>query len=168
MKRGKPLKRTPLKRGDSKLQSKKPLNKRSQKMKDKYVERRKIVSEMLKSEKCSACVIFHVYDGYSRMPDNPSIPHEPRFGVCHVRKTQDVHEIVNRSQGGSILDPDNLLAVCRPCHRRITENPIEAQAVGLHLPRWLNTKAGLSEARRIRITLINGKMTQGFWENDQK
>lgn len=168
MKRGKPLKRTPLKRGESKLKSKTPINKRSKKMKDKYVERRKVVEQMLQSQKCSACVVYHVYDGYMRLPDPKSAFSAPKLGVCHVRKTQDVHEIVNRSQGGDILDKSNLLAVCRPCHRRITENPLEAEMVGLHLPRWLNTPAGLAEAKRIRINFINGKFTEPFWVGDDE
>ena len=65
MKRGKPLKRTPLKRGDkelkktplkrgssqlkstSRLNSSKPLSKRSEKMKKTYVQRRKLVKDRL-------------------------------------------------------------------------------------------------------------------------
>ena len=59
MKRGKPLKRTPLKRGDkqlkrtplnrgeSTLKSNTPLNKQSKKMSATYVKRRKLVKDRL-------------------------------------------------------------------------------------------------------------------------
>jgi hypothetical protein len=48
----------------------------------------------------------------------------------------DIHELVRRSQGGSILDEDNLLAVCRPCHRRIGDNPQLAFDLGLARHSW--------------------------------
>jgi 5-methylcytosine-specific restriction endonuclease McrA len=33
----------------------------------------------------------------------------------------DVHELTRRSHGGSITDPANCVALCRACHRAITE-----------------------------------------------
>jgi len=35
----------------------------------------------------------------------------------------DVHEIKTRARGGSIVDPENVLALCRRCHVWITEHP---------------------------------------------
>lgn len=48
----------------------------------------------------------------------------------------DVHELIRRSQGGSILDIDNLLAVCRPCHQRIGNHPSLAFELGLSKHGW--------------------------------
>jgi len=44
---------------------------------------------------------------------------------------QDFHEILARSQGGSITDPENILHVCRPCHDWITAHMNEARKLGL-------------------------------------
>jgi hypothetical protein len=50
----------------------------------------------------------------------------------------DVHEIIPRGVGGKIVDDnwDNFLAVCRYCHRQITDNPSEAQERGLRKWSW--------------------------------
>jgi hypothetical protein len=53
--------------------------------------------------------------------------------VCTGR-AQDGHELLRRSQGGSITDPNNVVGVCRPCHGWIGEHP--AQAVARGLARW--------------------------------
>ena len=42
----------------------------------------------------------------------------------------DVHEIKTRARGGSIIDPENVLALCRNCHTFITENPSWALETG--------------------------------------
>lgn len=54
-------------------------------------------------------------------------------GVCRG-VADDVHEPLTRARGGSILDPANALAVCRPCHDWIHANPAEATALGLLRP----------------------------------
>lgn len=158
MKRGKPLKRTPLKPGKSKLQQRTPLKYRSKKTEEKYIERRDIVSEMLKeTPKCKACIIFKVYDN-----DNA------HSCIVVQRPTQDVHELINRSQGGSILDYKNLIAVCRSCHSRITTNPKEAETLGLHLESWCNTEKHFMESLRVRESWISGKPTFPFWMVDNE
>jgi 5-methylcytosine-specific restriction endonuclease McrA len=43
---------------------------------------------------------------------------------------QDMHEILSRARGGSIIDPANILLVCRRCHSWITENPNIAAEIG--------------------------------------
>ena len=128
MKRKKPLKRTELKRGaplkarsslkpKKRLSSSAPLKKRSKKQDELYEKRRPFVAEMLsKHPWCQACPVFAEHDGkvvYTRRP------------------SRDVHELVRRSQGGSIIDERNCIAVCRPCHRRIGENPELAFTLGL-------------------------------------
>ena len=39
-----------------------------------------------------------------------------RCQACALRTRLDVHHVVKRAQGGSDLDPDNLVALCRACH----------------------------------------------------
>lgn len=109
MKRGKPLKRT-------------PLAKRSKKMQDKYKERIPLVKRLLKERPwCEACPVFASYDN---------------LAVYIRRPSRDIHELKRRSQGGSILDEKNLLAVCRECHRRIGEHPQLAFDLGLAIHGW--------------------------------
>ena len=152
MKRGKPLRRTPLKRGDSQLK-RTPLKQRSKKMQDKYIDRRALVIDLLgKHPFCEACVIFAVKDD--------------KNGAVAVNYSMDIHELINRSQGGSILERNNLLAVCRPCHTRITINPKEAELLGLHLESWCNTDQHLDEAKRVRNDWKNGTAPEPYWFSD--
>ena len=49
---------------------------------------------------------------------------------CNKNFSQDIHELKSRARGGSITDPKNCVAVCRPCHIWITTNPKEAAQLG--------------------------------------
>jgi 5-methylcytosine-specific restriction endonuclease McrA len=70
---------------------------------------------------CQACKVFAQHDEK----------------VTFIQKNStDVHEIIRRSQGGSILDGDNVLAVCRPCHTRIGNYPQLAFDLGLAKHGW--------------------------------
>jgi hypothetical protein len=115
MKRGKPLKRTgSLKRT--------PLAKRSKKTEKVYEVRRPLVKRLLAERPwCEACPVFAQHDGLIAYKRNPSV---------------DIHELKRRSQGGSILEESNLLAVCRQCHRRIGEQPQLAFDLGLSRHGW--------------------------------
>ena len=99
------MKRSPLKRTGR-------LNPRSKKRKDLYERkggRKDFVIEMLRRfPKCQA-----------------NIP-----AIC-LGRSVDIHELLARSQGGSILDEENCIAVCRRCHEWIGNNPREATAIGL-------------------------------------
>lgn len=100
----------------------KPLNKRSKKMQSAYNERRPFVEKILKERPlCEACRVFAVYDNKATFNNHMS---------------HDVHEIIRRSQGGSILDETNVLAVCRPCHIRIGNYPQLAFDLGLAKHGW--------------------------------
>jgi 5-methylcytosine-specific restriction endonuclease McrA len=135
----KPLKRTPLERrtplkarstlkakkkleAKKELRPKKRINPRSKKQEKLYEKRRPFVAKMLADHPwCVACPAFAAHDGkvsYRR------------------RHSTDVHELVRRSQGGSILDEANCIAVCRPCHTRIGENPQLAFDLGLAKRGW--------------------------------
>lgn len=70
---------------------------------------------------CEACPVFAEYD---------------KKVVYSRQRSVDVHELIRRSQGGSILDEKNLLAVCRPCHQRIGNNPQLAFDLGLARHNW--------------------------------
>lgn len=95
---------------------------RSNKKSKEYVERRKVVGEMLERFPfCQACPVFAEYDQK----------------VTYVRnRSVDVHELKRRSQGGSIVDKENLLCVCRPCHNRIGNFPQLAFDLGLSIHGW--------------------------------
>jgi 5-methylcytosine-specific restriction endonuclease McrA len=51
-------------------------------------------------------------------------------GICSG-DYEDVHELVMRSAGGSIIDPANCIAVCRRCHDWIHLHKSEAFDLGL-------------------------------------
>lgn len=48
----------------------------------------------------------------------------------------DVHEVITRARGGSILEPDNVKALCRKHHDWIHAHPEDATALGLLAPSW--------------------------------
>jgi 5-methylcytosine-specific restriction endonuclease McrA len=135
LERKKPLQqKTPLK-AKKKLQSKtglkqkkpikpssRPIAHRSKKMEEKYVDRRKLVKKVLTERPgCQACPVFAQHDG---------------LVVYRINQSTDVHELVRRSQGGSILDEENVLAVCRKCHTRIGEYPELSFNLGLAKHSW--------------------------------
>jgi 5-methylcytosine-specific restriction endonuclease McrA len=112
MKKGKPLKRTPLAH-------------RSKKMIDTYKERIPLVKKLLSERPwCEACPVFAEHD---------------QLAVYIRRPSVDVHEIKRRSQGGSILDEKNLMTVCRQCHQRIGNYPQLAFDLGLAIHGWEET-----------------------------
>lgn len=43
----------------------------------------------------------------------------------------DVHEKMTRASGGSILDEDNCITICRRCHGWVHEHRTEAMSLGL-------------------------------------
>jgi hypothetical protein len=51
----------------------------------------------------------------------------PRCG----NRAEDLHEIVRRSQGGSITDETNTIPVCRPCNSALADGPAWGYKAGL-------------------------------------
>jgi hypothetical protein len=99
-----------------------PLRKRSKKKEAEYRLRRPFVADMLdRFPWCYACKVFAGHDGVAIFTQN---------------RACDVHELVRRSQGGSILDEDNCVTVCRPCHTRIGNYPQLAFDLGLAKHGW--------------------------------
>lgn len=78
---------------------------RSKKREAQYRQRRRIVAELLEAR--------------------------PVCERCHRAASTDVHEVIRRSQWrDGILELGNLRALCRPCHRWVTENPAAAVESG--------------------------------------
>jgi hypothetical protein len=48
----------------------------------------------------------------------------------------EVHELLLRSRGGSIVDDDNVAALCHCCHAWTTTEPRLATMAGLQRSRW--------------------------------
>ena len=95
---------------------------RSKKKEEEYKIRRPLVARLLNEKPwCEACPKFAEHDKVSTYNRN---------------KSSDVHEIVRRSQGGSILEESNLMCVCRPCHMRIGNDPQLAFDLGLAKHGW--------------------------------
>jgi len=148
------MKRSPLKRGSSQLK-RSPLKPRSDKMAERYVDRRELVKRLLKERPyCEACMVWAGHDAVKGLLKST---------VVRQKKSVDIHELVNRSQGGSILDERNLLAVCRQCHTRITTEPTVGETLGLHLESWCNTPPHFMEAARLRRDWKNAIVTEPYW-----
>lgn len=96
---------------------------RSKKKEAEYRLRRPLVQRLLEERPwCEACPIFAQHDGV--------------MGMYHRFPSVDIHELIRRSQGGSILDEENLMAVCRSCHNRIGNHPALAFELGLAKHGW--------------------------------
>ena len=83
----------------------KPIPKRSKKMEAKYVERRKLVARLLEER--------------------------PVCQKCLAARSTEIHEVLTRARGGSILEEDNCLALCHECHSWVTDHPKLATEAGL-------------------------------------
>lgn len=55
---------------------------------------------------------------------------DPTYTDCALVSC-DLHEPLTRARGGSVLDPENTVAVCRPCHDWIHNHPAQATEIGL-------------------------------------
>jgi 5-methylcytosine-specific restriction endonuclease McrA len=59
---------------------------------------------------------------------------------CGSARSTEVHELLSRARGGSILDPSNCVTLCHACHSEVTQNPKTATAEGWLLPSWVPPK----------------------------
>ena len=59
---------------------------------------------------------------------------------CGINPSVDVHEIVSRARGGSILDRSNLACLCRSCHIWLTDHPAAAEREGFSAHSWERDK----------------------------
>ena len=88
---------------------------------------------------------------------------EARIQGCTYMPT-DVHEILTRGRGGSIIDEDNVLALCRNCHHFITNEPAWAKENGFVVSWSVNMEADLAAAERARHSFVFG-MVGDFYED---
>ncbi len=116
------------------IQRKTPLRKVSKKRASIQGQRRKLVQEQLAVRpQCEAGPVI--------LADEVK-----RFGVAFVRersktdrcygRSTDIHEPLQRSAGGSILDVENTISVCRRCHDWIHSFPEYAVELGLLRYSW--------------------------------
>jgi hypothetical protein len=82
---------------------------RSKKMARIYIARRKLVAELLQDAICVR---------------------------CESAEATEVHEVLTRARGGSILDKDNCVPLCHSCHSYITLHPKEAVEEGFMKNSW--------------------------------
>jgi hypothetical protein len=133
------MKRTSLKR-KTPLRSKTPLKRKTRlkPVSDKRLalqaKRRTFVREQLDARPhCEAGPIISKF-----YKDNPAYSSN---GIQLMRyrcngNSVDIHEPLTRARGGSIVDVDNSMAVCRMCHDWIHHNP--QLATDLHLLKRAN------------------------------
>lgn len=115
MKRSPIERRTPLKRGapPERRTRLRPVSKKREKVNR---ARRELVAGLLAQRpRCEARDLIFVVDDKHR---------------CNLWSC-DIHEVVTRARGGSILDPDNCRAICRACHDWIHDHPKQATSIGL-------------------------------------
>lgn len=86
-----------------------PLRFRSKKQAAVYIHRRRLVASLLEER--------------------------PACERCQQARSTEVHELLSRARGGSILDVENCVALCHDCHCWITTHPAEATAEG-----WLRSR----------------------------
>jgi len=55
---------------------------------------------------------------------------------CHAARATEVHEVLSRARGGSILDRSNCRALCHDCHQWVTTHPDDAAATGWLAHSW--------------------------------
>ena len=122
MKRGGPLKR------------KTPLRSVSKKRQKLQGARRELVREQLAVRpQCEAGA--QIYMWYRNNFGDTFAQEKKRTDRCQGRAT-DIHEPLTRARGGSIVDLDNTVAVCRRCHDWIHDNPNVATSLGLLQHSW--------------------------------
>jgi hypothetical protein len=125
MQHPKPVKR-PKER--ARLKRAKPMRRRSEKTAKVYEKRRELVARLLKERpRCEACPRILAW-----CSANGWMGRRPRCG----RDSVDVHEILPRSAGGSILDEGNCLAVCRAGHSWAHAHPIASRQIGILASRY--------------------------------
>ena len=97
------------------------IRQRSKKTAKVYLERRKLVARLL--------------------AERPWCERHKRTQVSITggARSTDIHELLSRARGGSILDEANCVALCRECHNWVHQNPAKAQEEGWLKPRFACT-----------------------------
>lgn len=147
VKRGGPLRRrTPLASGDgpkrtAMKRSRVPVNARSAKRAAIADERRAFVDRILRERPtCEGMFYLRAIVNTLGPGDQPVVVDAMR--ACRFR-SKEVHEKCKRSRGGSIIEDDNVLALCRPCHAFTEEQPRLATLAGMLTPSWRRGLTGV-------------------------
>ncbi len=116
------------------IQRKTPLRKVSKKRASIQGQRRKLVREQLEARPdCEAGPVI-LADEVKRF-GAAFVRERSKTDRCYGRST-DIHEPLQRSAGGSILDVENTISVCRRCHDWIHSFPEYAVNLGLLRYSW--------------------------------
>ena len=67
---------------------------------------------------------------------NRLYPERPRCACGCGRLADDLHEILSRARGGSIVDPGNCVPLARYCHDKATNEDPRFYALGLVIHSW--------------------------------
>ena len=123
----------PMKRSGP-IQRKTPLRKVSKKRQKVQGQRRKLVQEQLAARpRCEAGEPIYMW--YANNFGTAYAQEKRRTDRCQGRAS-DIHEPLQRSAGGSILDVNNTIAVCRRCHDWIHQPPDVSKSLGLLRNSW--------------------------------
>ena len=60
----------------------------------------------------------------------------PRLHDGPIRRAVDTHEPLSRARGGDPYDPEQCIAICRPCHTWVHAHPEAATELGLLVHSW--------------------------------
>jgi 5-methylcytosine-specific restriction endonuclease McrA len=58
------------------------------------------------------------------------LQNNPLCQRCRKQYATDLHEVLSRGRGGSPLDENNIVLLCRICHSFVTVNPKQAVEEG--------------------------------------
>ena len=127
------MKRTALKPSTKPMKRGGRLKPRSESREAEYVIRRPMVAEIASSR--STCDGFPLLKAARDAPGS-----DPRYAValrnCRRWEPCQPHEPLKRSRGGSIVDPDEVMWLCWPCHA-FTEAEVRlATEAGMLTPSW--------------------------------
>lgn len=124
------MKRTPIKRSRKRLP---PFSAKRAAIRD---ERRAFVARILSERPtCEAPFYLRAVVNGMEPEDQRTVVDALRLGGVRCRSTE-VHEVLSRARGGSIVEDDNVKALCHLHHRWVTEHPRLATVAGLSRSRW--------------------------------
>lgn len=122
------MKRTPMKRSTKRLPWK------SAKREAITAERRDFVARIL-AERPTCEGLFYLRAIVNGLADRDQRAVVSAMRTC-TQRSAEVHELKKRSRGGSILDDDNVAALCHWCHAWTEAEPRLATEAGLLIPSW--------------------------------
>lgn len=111
-----------------------PLRARSERREAITEERRALVARLL-SERPTCEALSHLRSIVNTLGDDDQRIVVEAMRGCTFRSSE-VHEVLSRARGGSILDESNCLSLCHTCHAWVTTHPRLATMADLLKSRW--------------------------------